>query len=289
MRSTMARECGQLPVAGRGAGCGLPFSFRLWTGVGRCLPAVRGSGWLALHVLRRITRGPLRCEMPVWPGIRMVIEPGDYLGAILAFVPHLYDRWERQAMAAILRTGDVFVDIGGNIGAYALWAANLVGAAGRVVAVEPDCQNRDLLVRSVALNDFRTRVTVLSCGTSDRREKLRMHRNTTGNCGGHNFMGKGEAGQLVECLPLRDALDSASAGHIRLMKLDIEGFERRVLEPYFACTPPVSRPDYLLVEIEGGPAPASEKRLVRSLVLGNGYILVREGANALFRRTDVRE
>jgi FkbM family methyltransferase len=264
-----------------------PLTARVLSGMTRLLPPVRGSGWLALSVFRKLYRGPRACQFPVWPGVRMALDPRDYLGGTLAFVPHLYDRWERRALASILRAGDVFVDVGGNIGAYALWAASLVGATGRVLAVEPDDQNHRMLTGNIRINGFEDRIATLHCGISDKRESRRMHRNETGNCGGHNFIGQGVEGRVVECLPLHEALEAGAIAQIRLLKLDIEGFERRVLECYFKNVPPPSRPDYLLVEIDGGPAAPADKTFVRSLVSANGYILLGDGANTLFRKNDV--
>src|ERR1700676_2816315 len=87
------------------------------TTLSRLLPPVRGSGSLALYGMRRLYRGKGRTVLPIWPGVRMAVDPADCLGALLAFVPHLYDRTERRALAAILRPGDAFVDMGTILGA----------------------------------------------------------------------------------------------------------------------------------------------------------------------------
>jgi len=250
----------------------------------RALPPLRGSGRLAL-ALRRCYRGPEFCRFTVWPGVRMVLNPRDYLGGILVFVPHLYDRWERSALVSILRPGDTFVDIGGNIGAYALWAARLVGPSGRVFAVEADEQNYRMLLDNIQASGFQDRVTALNRGVSDRRESLCIYRNETGNCGGHNFLGRGVPGPVVECVPLGEALEAAPVTSIRLMKLDIEGFEFRVLEEYFSGSPRV-RPDFLLVEIDGGPAAPGDRVLLRKLMASAGYTVSADGSNTLFRRND---
>ena len=187
-------------------------------------------------------------------------------------------------MASILRTGDTFVDVGSNMGAYSLWAALSVGPSGRVVAIEADEQNYEALVENVALNSFHDRITTVRCGVSDRREALPMHRNVTGNCGGHNFVGRGEQGPLVHCKPLEEVLEAVGVQRVRMMKLDIEGFERKVLSQYFNHLPVDAMPDYLLVEIEDSPAPPDEKEAVRRLVAAHDYVAVRTSGNSLFRR-----
>jgi FkbM family methyltransferase len=215
----------------------------------------------------------------------MMVDPSDFLGGYLAFLPHLYDRWERDAIASILRPGDVFIDVGSNIGAYAMWAASCVGHAGRVLAIEADEYNHGMLLQNIRLNGFSDRVETLHCGISDRRDVLQFHRNTTGNCGGHNFTGSGTMGPSIECIPLHEALVGAT-GPIRMMKLDIEGFEHRVLERYFAEVPGPQRPQYLLIEIKGGPAPEFEKQRLRKLIADHSYQPLREDLNTLFRKCD---
>jgi FkbM family methyltransferase len=265
------------------------WSLAALTAVSRRLPPVRGAGSIALYGLRRLYRGKGLRVLPIWPGVRMAVDPSDCIGGLLAFVPHLYDRSERDAMASILRPGDAFVDIGSNIGAYALWAARCVGPSGRVLAIEADHTNYSQLVDNIRRNGFEDRVRAMQCGISDRRHELHLHRNTTGNCGGHNFLGTGEKGPAVSCMPLDEVLAEEGLSNIRMMKLDIEGFETRVLERYFARTSASSRPPYLLVEIEGGPTGRGSKQALRHLLLSNGYSVMAEGANTLFKQEGVKD
>lgn len=266
----------------------VPFTLRALSTVTRLLPPVRGSGRLALSLASRLHRGQGMRVLPIWAGVRMMVDPSDCLGRLLAFVPHLYDRWERQAIAAILRPGDVFVDVGSNIGAYALWAARCLGSSGCVLAIEPEDENYQSLVQNIRLNGLEDRITTVHCGVNDQRQVLPMHRNVTGNRGGHNFMGIGMEGPAIECFPLDEILESVDICRPRMMKLDIEGFERRVLERYFSRVRGNALPEYLLVEIDGGPAPEPERRLLRRSLSARGYRAVREGLNTLYVK-DVAE
>lgn len=62
------------------------------------------------------------------------------------------DYHEMEFMAHFLRPGDGFVDVGANIGVYALLAASFVGQDGRVDAFEPVPIAFDRLRENVALN-----------------------------------------------------------------------------------------------------------------------------------------
>jgi FkbM family methyltransferase len=68
-------------------------------------------------------------------------------------------RWIRTCA----REGDVFYDIGANIGLYTLLAAQRVGPRGMVYAFEPHVANVHSLLANIALNQMSSRVRVLSC------------------------------------------------------------------------------------------------------------------------------
>ncbi len=81
------------------------------------------------------------------------------------FAPHLvqdgyWEWWTTQFLARNLRPGERVIDAGAGIGYFTLLAADLVGAAGRVLALEPNAQSAALLRRNVQLNGLAGRVTV---------------------------------------------------------------------------------------------------------------------------------
>ena len=272
-----------------GASNRAPWSLKALTAVSRLLPPLRGAARIAFHCIRPLYRATGEVVLPIWPGVKMLVDPHDYLGGYLAFLPQVYDRWERRAMASILRPGDVFVDVGSNLGAYALWAARCVGSSGRVLAIEPDPHNHQVLTVNVHLNGYESRVQVLHRGISGQRQTIHLHRNVTGNCGGHNFRGTGVEGPLVECIPLDEAVEQFGVRRIRMMKLDIEGFEGKVLERYFRAAASATWPEYLLVEIDAGPAAPGEKDSLRRQVQSHGYSPLRESGNTLFRRDGIAQ
>ncbi|TRZ80986.1 FkbM family methyltransferase [bacterium] len=53
-----------------------------------------------------------------------------------------------------IKKGDIVIDIGANIGYYALMEANLVGSKGKIYAIEPVPQNFKLLEHNIALNNY---------------------------------------------------------------------------------------------------------------------------------------
>jgi SAM-dependent methyltransferase len=78
---------------------------------------------------------------------------------------------EMHAWRHILAPGDLFIDVGSNVGAYALWAAD---AGATVIAVEPSPIAAARLRENVALNQFQ--ITVLQCGLSNEPGRMKLTR-----------------------------------------------------------------------------------------------------------------
>lgn len=120
----------------------IPAGTLLGKNLRRCLRVVPS------HWVIPVIQGPMR-------GMRWVVgaqNHGMWLGS--------YEAEKQRAIAAILRPGDTFVDIGANTGFFTLLGARRVGPTGTVVAVEPLQRNTDYLNRHIALNRLANVVVV---------------------------------------------------------------------------------------------------------------------------------
>ena len=61
----------------------------------------------------------------------------------------IWEPYESRLLLDSLQPGAVFLDVGANLGYFSLLAADRVGPAGKVVAIEPDPANFLLLQRSI--------------------------------------------------------------------------------------------------------------------------------------------
>jgi FkbM family methyltransferase len=80
------------------------------------------------------------------------------IGAPLGFellIHGVYEPLELSLVLNWLRPGAVFVDVGANIGCYTLPAADIVGSAGRVIAIEASPRVLPYLDQNLAMNDAR--------------------------------------------------------------------------------------------------------------------------------------
>lgn len=145
-----------------------------------------------------------------------------------------YEPSETRFILSNLASGDVFLDIGANVGWFSVLAADRVGPTGRVHAFEPRAETARLLDRSIADNGFSDRVTlhVTALGAEDGESRL-LGSETSTNLGGFRLARDADEAfprMTSETVSLT-ALDSLPIeAPVRLIKLDVEGAEPQVLE-----------------------------------------------------------
>lgn len=233
-------------------------------------PRIKGLGVILGWVAAGFRRWNEDVEIVVF-GNRMLLNCADYLGNIVLFTPKYYDIKERAIVKSIVGQGDYVVDIGANIGIYTLILANLVAEDGAVVAIEAEQNNADRLRHNLAINCMPW-VAVQHCGVSDKYEELVLALDESGNAGAHSFVDSkrknGGLSQSVACVPLYSLLDKVRAP--AFMKLDIEGFEYRVLRQYFADAPKHLWPQHIMLE----DAPTLREGDAVALAISQGYRLL---------------
>lgn len=228
----------------------------------------------------------------IWNGINLYVNPSDCIGGNLYFSPQLYEIEERQAIEDFLPLDGVFVDIGANIGAYTLWAASLMNSKGRILAIEADPKNHELLKKNISLNSLDPSIITENVGVSDREEILPFFRNSQSNAGANSFFesSDGEVYKELQLLPLTDLLQKHDVGRIDFLKIDIEGFEFKVLSGFFdeirKQNKPQLLPKYVLVEINEGPRAKEEDYTcsLRELFSRNAYEVITDSKNTLFKK-----
>jgi FkbM family methyltransferase len=140
-----------------------------------------------------------------------------------------YEPVETALIKKVLKPGDVFVDIGANIGYYTLLAARLAGPGGRVIAFEPDPCNFQLLGKNIRQNGY-SNVVPLNLAVSDRSQNAQLFRSKT-NPGDHRIW---DSGDRRESVPIRtvslDEYFKKLDKRVHFIKMDIQGAEAKALE-----------------------------------------------------------
>ena len=155
--------------------------------------------------------------------------------------------------------GDVFYDVGANVGIFTLLAAHRTGAAGQVVAFEPHAATTATLLENIALNGLGDRVTVLSCALHRTSGHLPfLYRSLTAGSGlsqvgaTRDPFGHDAQPVALELKAVAAADDLIASGAIRpadLVKIDVDGNEADVLAGMRDLLSGSSRPRSVQVEV----------------------------------------
>jgi FkbM family methyltransferase len=133
-----------------------------------------------------------------------------------------YEPHVTKAIVKHLKPGDVFLDIGANIGYFTLLAASIVKDAGKVISFEPNPHNLQLIYSDIVENQF-DNITIYPFAASNSRQILSL---TTGGSNGVVFEAsllQAENCYLVPSMVVDELLQHEK--QINVIKMDIEGHE----------------------------------------------------------------
>ncbi len=183
-------------------------------------------------------------------GARMRLHPyNNNCEKKVLFTPQFFDSEERAILKARLSDDAVFLDVGANIGAYALFVAALTGPRARILAVEPQPDVFDRLTYNIAQNPFGT-IKAIACAVADRAGELTLFIDPR-NRGESSVKIVGthkSAAIRVPAVTLLSLCRSEGIERIDAIKLDVEGAEDLILEPFLREAPESLRPALLIVE-----------------------------------------
>lgn len=241
-----------------------------------------GVGWRRLALwLRKPLKSSLAdiVDYTVW-GLRLRLRSrGNLSEQRLLLMPGYLDPLERKILAEELKPGDVFFDIGANIGVYSLWVASSCAKNVRIEAFEPDpslCSRLSFNLASNGLSQVRLNPVALGGIRGDVTLVV-----GDGNSGENRIEAAGNParGVVVPMIPLSSHLASTGIPRIDVMKIDVEGHETEVLEPFFNAAPRSAWPRLLICELVHEKNQALGRLLARC-----GYVLgAASSLNGIYR------
>ena len=159
-----------------------------------------------------------------------------------------YNLEELDFLRANTPDGGVFVDVGANVGTYAMVLARHVGAAGKVIAIEPHPVTHARLAFNNDASGFaRTRLVAAAAGPADGELLIETDGD---NLGASHIVSGAVSGKAIKVpsLRLQRILAEAGVSQVDALKIDVEGFEDRVLTGFFAEAPPSLWPRAVVIE-----------------------------------------
>lgn len=170
-------------------------------------------------------------------GAKMLVDTRDAAIAPWLVLDGLWEPHVTAWMHETLVRGNVFVDVGANVGYFTLLGAKLVGPEGLVVAVEAHPELARILHRNVVINGVYGYVTTHNRAAWSESTQLEFHvrENFAGNSSvgtidavGLARLGDTERAVQVEAVPL-DELLAGLPRPVDVIKIDVEGAEVHAL------------------------------------------------------------
>ena len=129
----------------------------------------------------------------------------------------------------IIKKGDVVLDIGANIGYYALIESQLVGANGKVYAVEPVRDNFELLKKNIRLNNLNNVKTFqLAFGNCNEESQIYI----SNSCNLCSMKKQSTGGKIIGVQNVsEETVDAffANKPSPSFIRMDVEGFEYEII------------------------------------------------------------
>jgi FkbM family methyltransferase len=225
----------------------------------RTRAVLRAVGFQArARIFRKRTLARLGLRSAIWADLHRT-------GASRVVYANPPDYYEMLIWRDFLVKGDIFVDVGANVGSYSIWAAEL-GAD--VIALEPAEDTFALLEENVALNDYPIKAIRAAAGATQGIARFTK---------GRDCVNRIDPDGVTEVAVL--TVDSIIGNHtIAGLKIDVEGFEIDVLR---GCERALSEHRVRLLQLEWNAtsmhAVGSDRAPVADLLARHGYDLYSAG------------
>jgi FkbM family methyltransferase len=193
-------------------------------------------------------------------GARMRLYPyANVCEKRVLFTPQYFDAEERAALASDIATiitnaehpgrGYNFVDIGANVGAYALFVAAQAGRGAKILAIEPQPDIFARLIANIGMNPSGT-IKAVACAVADKAGELTLFIDTrnSGESSVRMLRSSSTRTLKVPAVTLKSLLEAEGYDRLDALKLDVEGAEDLILEPFLRSAPESLWPRMIIIE-----------------------------------------
>ena len=184
---------------------------------GRKFRAVAEYGFI--QVAARMVPGDVCVEFP--NRTRLMVSP-HMKGAAHFIAPRLCEFDDMAFVMHFLRPGELFADVGANVGAFTVLAAGVAGA--RTVSFEPSADTFDMLTRNVRLNNLTALARPVNAVVGRSAGSVQF----SAGLGTENHVAAASETSDSVTVPMVTLDQELGSEPATLLKVDVEGFETEV-------------------------------------------------------------
>jgi FkbM family methyltransferase len=155
---------------------------------------------------------------------KLLVRPG-MTGATGNIYTGLHEFEDMAFVLHVLRTSDLFVDVGANVGSYTILASAALGA--KTIAFEPIPTTYGHLVDNIDLNGVHDLVTAHNIGVGAERGELIF---TSSLDTVNHVLGAAESDIASTKIAVNTLDEMLGESRPTVIKIDVEGFETRVID-----------------------------------------------------------
>jgi FkbM family methyltransferase len=170
----------------------------------------------------RIASGPVTINFV--NDAKLLVRPG-MTGATGNIYTGLHEFEDMAFVLHVLRTSDLFVDVGANVGSYTILASAALGA--KTIAFEPIPTTYGHLVDNIDLNGVHDLVTAHNIGVGAERGELIF---TSSLDTVNHVLGPAESDITSTKIAVNTLDEMLGESRPTVIKIDVEGFETRVID-----------------------------------------------------------
>ena len=139
----------------------------------------------------------------------------------------------REKLFSLIKEGMIVIDIGANMGEVSLNIANRVRETGKVYSFEPSSTNYKKCFQNILLNEkLKNSIDLNFCALGDKSTSAFLKIADKNNLGMNSIS---DSGEKIEIRKLDDIVAEKNISKIDLIKLDVEGYELKVLKGAEQC------------------------------------------------------
>lgn len=236
---------------------------------------IRGAPGIALKRLlwSLLRRREFEYEVVTPQGWRISGHTRDWIQRTLYY----FGLWEPNLTAWIasrLKNGDVFVDVGANVGYFTLLAARCVGPEGKVVAIEAMPSIFEHLAKHVRDNGLtNTRLVDKAVVWPGSPPEVELFWGSAENIGSTSMISQGDGGHgvIIAASTLSDILTDEECARARLIKIDVEGMEPETVHGLGLESRRFSKDLELIVEVAYDPERMAQRAWLLDYLHGLGF------------------
>lgn len=163
-------------------------------------------------------------------GHHLYVDPRDETVSASLITRGFWESHIARVVHGLVSPGDHIVDVGSNIGYYAVTLAARVGPKGSVTAIEANPHLARLTKMSLRYNGYADRSRVLQKAASDHEGEVRFTTSSRNSGGGHVHFENSTLGDDTRILDVQTVrLDDLGLDDVKLIRIDTEGSEALVL------------------------------------------------------------